>query len=229
MHQAEIRWYVESLMSTDFPGPEERQKLRDQWRRLMEEEAAGLRTQFPFLDPNVVEAAKADYLAKCYRDIETPLLPILQHPLSQEQIDQLKERWRSLRYARVDLWRQVGGGRKDSAGERDAPSAREHSDYLLTQRSLDQLRGQLWSLLGGFPDYYREAVDKEIAAQKRRLQAQTDARAQENRLGVAFWQTEYLSFLLAALLETAETPENAGLRSGESKGDRLQGETLEGH
>jgi hypothetical protein len=40
-------------------------------------------------------------------------------------------------------------------------------------------------------------------AQKKRMQSQVEAHAQETRLGVAVWQTEYLSFLLAALLETA--------------------------
>jgi hypothetical protein len=100
-------------------------------------------------------------------------------------------------------------------------------DYLLTQRSLDQLRGQTWSLIGAFPDYYRGAVAKEIAAQRQRLQVQADARAQENRLGVAVWQTEYLNFLLAALLETADIPEGPTRGLGEDRGGALQGEIHE--
>ncbi len=254
VHCAEIRWYVESLMKGELAGAAEKQKLRDQWQSLMNEAATALVAQFPFLDPNVVQAAKADYLAGCYRDIEAPLLPTLRHAFSQEQIAQLKEAWTKLRYARVDLWRQLGGVSKDPAGKNagtatglsgreegpsreigvpgppdmpDAPLGKTHPDYLLTQRSLDRLRGQLWSLLGSFPDYYREAVAKEIAGQKQRLKTQADARAQESRLGVAVWQTEYLSFLLAALLETAQTPGNTTLRSGESSGDRSQGETHE--
>jgi hypothetical protein len=45
---------------------------------------------------------------------------------------------------------------------------------------------------------------EESAAPKRRLRSQARTQAQEGRAGVAVWQTEYLSFLLAGLLETAE-------------------------
>ncbi|MCX5645281.1 MAG: hypothetical protein NTZ17_11460 [Phycisphaerae bacterium] len=238
VHCAEIRWYVESLMTMEVPTPNDRQKLRDQWRALMDDAAASLVTQFPFLDPNVVQGAKADYLARCYRAVEAPLVPTLRHAFSEEQIGQLKERWTQLRYARVDLWRQFGGKRGESAGKparvagilpairgRDAldtpdgPSGKTHPDYVLTERSLDQLRGQVWSLIPAPPEYYRNAVAQEIAAQRQRLQAQAEARTQEGRLGVAVWQTEYLSFLLAALLETSEIAENAA--TGGDKSDEL--------
>ncbi len=55
VHQAEIRWYVESLMAGELAGEAEKQKLREQWRSLMDEAAASLVTQFPFLDPNMVQ------------------------------------------------------------------------------------------------------------------------------------------------------------------------------
>ena len=209
VHCAEIRWYVETLMAGGLAAQSEKQKLRHQWRGLMDDAAASLVTQFPFLDPNIVQAAKADYLAKCYRDIEAPLLPTCQRPFSEEQIGQLEERWTKLRYARVDLWRQLGGGAATGAKKAQAPSGNAHPDYLLTQQSLDQLRGQTWSLIAVPPDYYRNAVSQEIAVQKQRLQSQSEARTQEGRLGVAVWQTEYLSFLLAALLETSEIAEDA--------------------
>jgi len=207
VHRAEIRWYVESLMSADLPGPDKRQKLRDQYRALMDYAAASLLTQFPFLDPNAVQTAKADYLGECYRNIESPLLPIFLHPLSEDQVGQLKERWHALRYARVDLWRQLGGGRKESGARGDAPSGKTHPDYLLTQRSLGQLRGQLWSLVAPPPNYYRSAVTRDVEAQKQRFRSMSEARIQEGRLGGAVVQTEYLSFLLAALLETSKDPE----------------------
>lgn len=209
VHCAEIRWYVETLMTTEVPTANDRQKLRDQWRALMDDAAAALVTQFPFLDPHVMQSAKSDYLAKCYRDIETPLLPTCRSPFSQEQIGQLQERWTKLRYARVDLWRQLGGGGETTAGKTQILSVNTHPDYLLTQRSLDQLRGQTWSLIAASPDYYRGAVAKDVAARKQRVQLQSETHAQEARLGVAVWQTEYVSFLLAALLETSEIPENA--------------------
>jgi hypothetical protein len=205
VHRAEIRWYVESLMTARVPIADDRQKLRDQYKDLVEYATNALLTQFPFLDPNRVRLAQTDHLRTCYRAIESPLLPTFLYPFTEAQIGQLKERWTKLRYARVDLWHQLGGGATTTPKKAQVPSGNGHSDYLLTQRSLDQLRGQIWSLIGAHPDYYRDAVAKEIAAQKQRLQSQAEARAQEGRLGVVVWQTEYLSFLLAALQETAES------------------------
>jgi hypothetical protein len=205
VRQAEIRWYVENLMAGELPTENSREKLREQYRSLVEYATGALLTQFPFLDPNRVRLAQADHLRRCYRIIESPLLPTFWSPLTEAQVDQLKERWTTLRYARVDLWRQLGGGAPTTARKTQVPSANAHPDYLLTRRSLDQLRGQIWSLIPAPPDYYRNAVAKEMAAQKQRVQSQAEARAQETRLGVAVWQTEYLSFLLTALLETAES------------------------
>lgn len=109
VHCAQIRWYAEHLMGTELPSDEERQKLRDQYEDLCNYAASSLLTQFPFLDPNIVHTAKADHLGECYRKIEAPLLPIFLCPFSQAQVEQIEQRWHDLRYARVDLWRQLGG------------------------------------------------------------------------------------------------------------------------
>lgn len=200
VHRAEIRWYVESLMAADFEGDGECQALGHQYEELVNYAAESLWTQFSFLDPNMVRKAMADHFAGCRRNIDAPLVPIYRTRLSEAQMCQMKQRWYDLRYARVDLWRSLGGYQVTGG----TASNRAHPDYLLALRSLDQLRGQLWSFIPSPPDYYREAVSKEIAASKRRLGAIADARRLEERLGVAVWQTEYLSFMLAALLETAE-------------------------
>jgi hypothetical protein len=210
VRQAEIRWYVENLMAGELPTDSSKKKLREQYKSLVEYATDALLTQFQFLDPNRVQRAKADHLRGCYHVIEFPLLPTFRSPLTEAQVDQLKERWTNLRYARVDLWRQVGGGAATMASKTPVPSSNAHPDYLLAQRSLDQLRGQIWSLIPAPPDHYRNAASKEMAAQKQRAQSQTNARAQEARLGVAVWQTEYLGFLLTALLETAESFSEGG-------------------
>jgi len=207
VRQAEIRWYVENLMAGELPSASSREKLRQQYKNLVKYATDALLTQFPFLDPNQVRLAQADHLRKCYRLIESPLLPTFLSPFTQAQVDQLKDRWTKLRYARVDLWRQLGGGAGTTATKTSVASANAHPDYLLTQRSLDQLRGQIWSVIASPPDYYRDAVSKERTAFEQRAQSQAEARAQERRLGVAVWQTEYLSFLLGALLETAQEQE----------------------
>ncbi|MBP7049885.1 MAG: hypothetical protein KBE65_02615 [Phycisphaerae bacterium] len=203
VRQAQIRWYIANLMNAPLPGEEDRHALRHQYEDLAEGAAHSLLTQFPFLDPNAVQQAKADHLANCCRSIDTPLLPIFLTPFSQAQMDRVKERWHDLQYARVDLWRQLGGGKTTSPANRDASSIRNHPDYLLTQRSLDQLRSQIWAVGASAPEYYRTAVANALASQKHRFQAMSEARSQEARLGNAVLQTEYLSFLLGALLETA--------------------------
>ncbi|HSW00957.1 MAG TPA: hypothetical protein VLI39_12340, partial [Sedimentisphaerales bacterium] len=209
VRRAEIRWYVENLMAAELPGGEDTALLRHQYEDLANHAAEGLLAQFSFLDPNEVRNAKAAHLADCYRKIDAPLLPIFLISLSETQGEQIKQRWRDSRYARVDLWRSLGGRgvaqTQDPASWRmQAKPPNEHSDYLLTRRCLDQLAGQLWSLAPAPPDYYRDAAANAAAAGKRRVRATLAARDREQRLGVAVWQTEYLGFLLAALLETSQ-------------------------
>ena len=192
-------------MSAELLSAEEKQKLRDQYKALLDHAAGALVIQFAFLDPNMVQRAKADHLAECYRGIEAPLLPVFRQPLTEDQVSQIEDRWTQLRYARVGLWRQLGGGTPTTARKTQVPSGNAHPDYLLAQRSLDQLRGQFWSLIPALPQYYLDAAADQRAALKQRVQSQAEARAHERRLGVAVWQTEYLGFLLGALLETAES------------------------
>jgi len=204
VRRAEIRWYCENLMAAELPSASSTQKLREQYRGIVEYATDGLLAQFPFLDPNQVRLAQVDHLRACYRLIESPLLPTFSSAFTEAQVDQLEGRWTSLRYAHVDLWRQLGGGAGTTAKKTSVASGNAHPDYRLTQRSLEQLRGQIWSLIPAPPDYYSDAVSKERAALRQRVQSQAEAHAQEMRLGVAVWQTEYLSFLLTALLETAD-------------------------
>lgn len=203
VRRAQIRWYVENLMAAVLPDNQAKETLRRQYEDLADHGAGSLLAQFPFLDPNVVRKAKADYLADWQRGIEAPLLPIFLTPLSEAQVERLKQRWHDLRYARVDLWRQLGAATETPVAGGDAASVRSHPDYLLTQRSLGQWQAHIWALAGPAPDYYCAAVDHEIETRRRRMEARSEARRQEARLPVAVLQTEYLSFLFAALLETA--------------------------
>lgn len=210
LRRAEIRWFVEHLMAAELPGEAARQKLRDQYRDLAEYAAQGLQTQFGFLDPNAVHRAKADHLAECYRNIEAPLLPVFLLPFFEDRIEQIKQRWHDLRYARVDLWRQLDGKTETTGEQRDTSSIESHPDYLLTERSLAQLQAHVGAFTVSPPEYYCTAIADEIEAQKRRLEAISEARRQDYRVPLAVRQTEYLSFLLAALLETAEVLQGGG-------------------
>ena len=207
VQQAQIRWYAEHLMAAELPGQDEKQRLRDQYKDLWDRAASSLLTQFPFLDPNTVQRAKAAHLSECYRKIESPLLPIFQRTFSATQVDRIKQRWHDLRYARVDLWRQLGGGSTTSSENRDPQPFDSQHQYLLTQRSLAQLQAQIWAIVAPPPDYYRKALGNHMDAQRRRLQARSQARSQERRLEQErqVLQTEHLSFLLAALLEAPQS------------------------
>ena len=98
VRRAQIRWYIEHLMGTKFPSEAERKKLRDQYTDIWDYAANTLLVQFPFLEPNAVQAAKADDLSLCYRKIDAPLMPVYLRPLSAEQVAQIKQRWDKLRY-----------------------------------------------------------------------------------------------------------------------------------
>ncbi|OHB64349.1 MAG: hypothetical protein A2Y77_00095 [Planctomycetes bacterium RBG_13_62_9] len=211
LHCAQICWYVESLMAAELLDGQSREALRNQYKALWDHAAGELLSQFPFLDPNAVHAAQADHLAECYRTIEAPLLPIYQHPLSDAQIEQIKNRWHDLRYARVDLWRQLRGDdtveTQDFASQlRQTNPPVSHRHYLLTQRSLAQLQPHVWAVAAPAPDYYRGALARQIEAEKHRLQAMSqasrDERGLEQQYSRQIWQAEQLAFLLAALLES---------------------------
>jgi hypothetical protein len=210
VHRAQTRWYVENLMNAGLPGEEEMQTLRYQYEDLAEHAATSLVAQFPFLDPNMVRKARADYLSECYRNINAPLLPIFLTPFSLEQVEKIKQRWYDLRYARVDLWQQFERARTISPENPDATLVRRHPNYLLARRSLEQLRPHIWAIAACAPDYYRSAVANHAAAQKRCRELRSQARRQEIQIGIEVLQTECLSFLLAALLETAECVHDEG-------------------
>ncbi len=176
VRQAEIHWYVDNLMAGEVPTKNSREKLREQYRDLVGYATDALLTQFPFLDPNRVRRAQTDHLRACDRLIESPLLPTFSSPFTEAQVDQ---RWTKLRYARVDLWRRLGGGAGTRANKTLVASGNAHPDYLLAQRSLEQLRGQIWSLIPAPPDYYRKAVAKEMAAQKQRDDGDHDQQLDE--------------------------------------------------
>jgi hypothetical protein len=225
---AQIRWYVEHLMATGVPGAEEKQKVKEQYKVLCNDAASALTSQFPFLDPKIVQKAKDDSLADCYRKIDTPLLPIFLRPLTEATIEQLKDRWEKLRYSRVDLWRQIAGNAPSVETQNLAPafagpgspqrtrgslqtrSLTAHPHYLLTQRSLDQLLSQVWAIAVSPPEYYRTAATNRANAEKRLLQARSQAYSLERRLererSRQFLQAEQIGFLLSALIETAKSP-----------------------
>jgi hypothetical protein len=202
VRRAQIRWYVENLMAAELPGEEETALLRHQYENLANHAAEGLLAQFSFLDPNEVRNAKAAYLADCYREIDAPLQPIFLTPLSQGQMEQINGRWHDLRYARVDLLHQLRATPQSPTENRSTPSGQTHPDHLLTRRSLKQLRSQIWVLVAPDTDYYLAAATKDLDAQKRRAQLMLRIRSREARQSMAVVQTEYLSFLVAALLET---------------------------
>ncbi len=54
VQRAEIRWYVENLVSLPAPSEPARRQLHDQYQALWDHAATALLAQFPFLDPNAV-------------------------------------------------------------------------------------------------------------------------------------------------------------------------------
>ncbi len=205
---AEITWYAGSLVTSVLASEDDRRAIREQVKDLWQNAADSLRSQFAFLDPNIVSKVQTDHLEKCLRWVDAPLKPIFQRPFARDQMDRIREGWHELRYARVDLMRQLGGEDTFLApGPREAAPS-DHPDYLLTYRSLEQLDSFIWSLVARPPDDYVQAHQNYWKAQQRQRQRTVVARAQEQRLKAQrsrqLRQTEYLSFLLAIVLESAE-------------------------
>ena len=206
VYRCRMRWYVEHLMGTEFPSEDERQKIRNQYTDIWDYAAGSLLEQFPFLEPNAVEAAKADDLSLCYGKINAPLMPVYLRPLSAEHVAKIKQRWDKLRHARIDLWRRLGGDSTTPSENGDAPSPNPERDYKLTKESLSQLLGLVWMVVPQRPDYYLKALENRTAALKQRFQSKRQARSDQQRLekerSRQLLQVEHVSFLLAALLET---------------------------
>jgi hypothetical protein len=201
---AQIRWYAEALFSAGLAKDSDRQKLRDQYKALCDDAAAALMTQFPFLDPNTVQHAKDDSLAECYHKIEAPLLPVFLHPLTDAHLKMLQQAWQNQQYSRVDLWWQIVDSER--AGQKTSPSAL-HPHYLLTQRSLNQLLSQVWTVTVSPPDYCKAAMANRQDAERRLFRARSQALTLEKRLererSSQVLQAEEIGFLLRALVETA--------------------------
>jgi len=206
VHCAQIRWYTEHLMESMLPTEEERQKLRDQYTDIWNLAADSLLKQFPFLDTNAVEEAKADDLSECYSKIDAPLMPVYLSPMSDEQVGQIKQRWDKMRYARVDLLRSLGTDFTKPVDKGDMMSSNTNRDYELTKKSLAQLIGQIWATVASPPDYYRNALANRTKALERSFHSKRQARLDQRRLekirSRQLLQTEHVSFLFAALLET---------------------------
>lgn len=107
VYRTRMHWYTENLMGTTFPSEAERQKLRYQYTDIWNYAASLIIEQFPFLDPNAVHTAKGEDLSVCYNKIDAPLMPVYLRPMSEEQVAQMNQRWNSLRYIRIDLWRRL--------------------------------------------------------------------------------------------------------------------------
>lgn len=193
-------------MGSKFPSEAERQKIRDQYTDIWDYAASSLLEQFALLDANAVQAAKADDLSLCYGKIDAPLMPVYLHPLSAEQVAQIKQHWDKLRYARVDLWRQLGSGSTTPSDVSGATLSDTERHYQLTKKSLSQLLGLVWMVIPQRPDYYIKALENRNKALKQRLHSKRDARGDQRRLekerSRQLLQVEHISFLLAALLET---------------------------
>lgn len=205
---AEIRWYARHLVTSVFPSEEDRRAVREQVTDLWQDAANSLMAQFTFLDPNVVRRAQADHLQRCLRWVDAPLKPIFQHPFTPDQMDRIREGWHELRYARVDLMRQLGGEEVFLTSVPQEERLSAHPHYLLTYRSLEQFEGFIWTLVAHPPADYAKAKQDYWKTQQRQQQRMLMARAQEQRLRTErsrqLHQTEYLSFLLAVVLESAQ-------------------------
>lgn len=206
VRRAQIRWYIEHLMETEFPTEQQKQAVRERYITVWNEAAESLLTQFPFLDPNAVQAAKTDSLRECYRRIDAPLLPIYSKPFEEKDTARIEQRWHALRYARVDLWRQLGGETVITIDSQQVKAGPEHPHYLLTQRSLTQLTASIRPIFAPAPEYYIEALNQRNEEQRRLQQANVSALNNEKHLQKSHsrqtLQAEQISFLLKALLES---------------------------
>ena len=211
VYRTRTRWYTEHLMGTEFPTDQEKQKLRDQYTDIWDHAASSLLTQFPFLNPKTVQNAKQDDLSVCYRKIDVPLIPVYLRPMSDEQVEQIKQFWDKLRNDRVDLWRRLSGEQTAFSDNGNSTSRNVEHDYQLTKECFSQLLSLVWMVVPQRPDYYLSALENQKKVLEQRVQSRRTARRKQQRLEIErsrqLPQTEHISFLFAALLEIPQSPD----------------------
>jgi uncharacterized membrane protein YphA (DoxX/SURF4 family) len=74
-------------------------------------------------------------------------MPVYLHPLPEEKVAQIKERWDNLSYARVDLWRKLISDPKPSYKDGRTMISDAERHYQLTKESLSQLLGLVWKVV----------------------------------------------------------------------------------
>jgi hypothetical protein len=107
------------------------------------------------------------------------------------------------------LWHQLGGDSTSPSENSDTSTSNAERDYQLTKQSLSQLLGLVWMIVPQRPDYYLDAMENQIKAMKHRVQMKRQARSDQQRLekesSRQLLQTEHISFLFSALLETPQS------------------------
>lgn len=224
VHCAQIRWYTEHLMCSPLPSKIDKQILSNQWKDICDHATDSLLTQFPFLDPNEVQSSKMDYLSRCNNHIRAPLVPGFTRPLSEVEMNLIENFWHKLRYDRINLCRQIVGDEVINNKYRDLQKFKIQNHGLFTQKCLNQLLAQTLSIVTHTPDYYRTALANQIEARKQWDQMMSGTRRLERGLQQKYSgqlpQTEYLGFLLVALLETPQCLEESQL--GRTKKNLVQ-------
>jgi hypothetical protein len=195
-------------MNTSLPNAGEKQLRRTQWKNLYHYAASSLLKQFPFLDPKTVHGVKKDHLSKCYCNIDWPLQPVYMRSFTDTQKDKIKKRWHALRYARIDLMRQLGGEAVMLEESRKRSFCPIDPHCLLIEKCLDQFLVHIKMITDSPPQYYKNALqhlrDREKGLYQTEMAEKKRERYLTGKKSKQLLLTEQLSFMLAALLETAK-------------------------
>ena len=205
VYRAEIRWYMEFLMTRDLPTDDAKSLLRSQYHELLDYAGRSLQKQLPGLEPEVARACLQDQLQQCRDRIAAPLMPIYAQPLTNAQMQAIRTDWDQSREERADWWIGWAGNarRRPPAG---AGHPETHPHYLFTARCLQTVPASIWRRAAQPPDDFLQALQRrrqEVAKQQRDIQQQREAERQLRlRFGTRDEQVEQWTFILTAVLET---------------------------
>lgn len=225
VYQAEIRWYVDYLMSETIPSEADKRIIESQYATLFREAAESIRTQFPELDAKATQAALEDCLGDCHERITAPLMPIYFRPLSESQLERIRARWNFERFN--DSLPQQSQDARGTNSERSTagPDPRTHLHYAFVMQCLYRVLGTTWQVVAKPPDYCVQALKRHQAEVQDQRATLRRARREEIRLrsrfGTTYEQVEQWSFVLAALLETAT--HQSGNRLSATDDERMKG------
>jgi hypothetical protein len=161
IHKAEIRWYIEHLMTDPIMDQATRVTLQEQCETVVSTAMDSLSREFPAISKTSLQSAHDEILEECHTAISQPLFPFFQRVFKQDELVQIIKLWDSSRENRSKLWREMETTRTFfSNAERE--TGQRHPDHVFARCAFSSIVTFMKDLQCKSPEYLQHAVHKRV-------------------------------------------------------------------